>query len=102
MIVTSLAALAASVRSTLDWGRSNSDPRQPVAARKKGAMPGSDTVDRSMDRAEISAGAIELHKFASVQFHQLPPSAKKESTQKRLPSPNATAAAVIRRYTTGA
>ena len=102
MIVTSLSALAASVRSALNWEGSNADTRKPVPARKKSGMPGTDAVDRSKDRAELSAGAIELHKIASVQFHQLPPSAKKESTQKRLPIPNATAAAVLRRYTTGA
>ena len=102
MIVTTLSALAASVRSTLNWGRSSSDTRQPVAARKKGATPGSDTVDRSKDRAEFSAGAIELHKIASLQFHHLPSSSKKDSVQKRSSISNVTAAHVVRRYTSGA
>ena len=102
MIVTTLSALAASVRSTLNWGGSNEDARKPATARKKSAMPGTDAVDRSQDRAELSAGAIELHKIASVQFHQLPPSAKKESVQKRSSSANVMAAHVVRRYTSGA
>jgi hypothetical protein len=103
MIVTSLSALAASVRSTLNWGRSNSDARQPAAARKKGAMPDTDTAGHSQDRVEFSAGAIELYKIASVQFHHLPPSAKKEHVHKRLASPEVRAATgAIRRYTSGA
>ena len=98
MIITSLSALAASVRSTLNWGGSSADSRKPVAARKKSGALATDAVDR----AEISAGAIELHKIASVQFHHLPASAKKESLQKRSSSSNVMAAHVVRRYTSGA
>ena len=101
MIVTSLSALAASIRSTLDWERSNSDARKPAAPRKRSGQP--DTADRSKDRAELSASAIELHKIASVQFHHLPASSRKESLQKRSASSSSVLAAhVVRRYTSGA
>jgi hypothetical protein len=103
MIVTSLSALAASVRSTLNWGRSNSDARPPAATRKKGAIPDTDTAGLSKDRVEFSASAIELYKIASVQFHHLPPSAKKELMHKRPASPDVrVATGAIRRYTSGA
>ena len=98
MIVTSLSALAASIRSTLNWEGSNADPHNPPAPRNKSGMP----ADRSKDRTELSASAIELHKIASVQFHHLPPSSKKESLQKRTPSANVMAAHVVRRYSSGA
>lgn len=100
MIVTSLSALVASIRSTLDWERSNSDARKPTAPRKRSGQP--DTADRSKDRAELSPSAIELHKIASVQFHHLPVSSKKESLQKRSSSSSVLAAHVVRRYTSGA
>jgi hypothetical protein len=101
MIVTSLSALAVSVRSTLTWGRSNPDTSAPPAARKKSATPGTDTVELSKDRAEtlikaldtdgdgivtreeFTDAALELLKRASVRFHHLPPAAKARSIEKR-------------------
>jgi hypothetical protein len=101
MIVTSLSALAVSVRSTLTWGRSNPDTSTPASARKKSATPGTDTVELSKDRAEtlikaidtdgdgivtreeFADGAIELLKRASVRFHHLPPAAKERGIEKR-------------------
>ena len=101
MIVTSLSALAVSVRSTLTWGRSNPETSAPAAARKKSATPGTDTVELSKDRAEtlmkaldtdgdgivtreeFTEGALELLKRASVRFHHLPPAAKGRGIEKR-------------------
>src|SRR6185436_1387908 len=94
MIVSSLSALAVSVRSTLSWGTSNAGTIAPAAARKRSATPGTDTVELSKERAEtlvkaldtdgdgvvtkeeFTAGALELLKRASVRFHHLPPAAK--------------------------
>ena len=101
MIVTSLSALAAAVRTTLTWGQSNTGHQPPARARKKSALPGTDTVELSKDRAEtlvkaldtdgdgvvtreeFTEGAIELLKRASVRFHHLPPPAKKPGIEKR-------------------
>jgi len=101
MIVTSLSALAVSVRTTLKWGTSNAGTTASAAARKKSATPGTDTVELSKDRAEtlikaldtdgdgivtkeeFTESALELLKRASVRFHHLPPSAKGQGIQKR-------------------
>jgi hypothetical protein len=101
MIVTSLSALAASVRSTLTWGGSNPDTNTPARARKKSATPGTDTVELSKDlaetlikaldtdgdgvvtREEFTVGELELLKRASVRFHHLPPAAKAKGIEKR-------------------
>ena len=101
MIVTSLSALAVSVRSTLSWGTSNAGTTAPAAARKKSATPGTDTVELSKDRAEtlmkaldtdrdgvvtkeeFTDGAVELLKRASVRFHHLPPPAKSHGIEQR-------------------
>jgi EF-hand domain pair/EF hand len=88
MIVTSLSALALSVRSTLTWGRSTPGTSAPAPAREKSAPARpTDTVELSKDRAEtlikaldadgdgivtkeeFTDGAIELLKRASVRFH---------------------------------
>jgi hypothetical protein len=101
MIVTSLSALAASVRSTLNWGQPTPDTNTRAAARKKSATPGTDTVELSKNRAETLMkaldtdrdgvvtkeefidGALELLKRASVRFHHLPQTAKGQGIEKR-------------------
>ncbi|HEV8393331.1 MAG TPA: EF-hand domain-containing protein [Vicinamibacterales bacterium] len=101
MIVTSLTALAVSVRSSLTWGQSSPDTSARAAARKKSATPGTDTVELSKERAEtlmkaldtdgdgvvtkeeFTDGALELLKRASVRFHHLPPAAKGQGIEKR-------------------
>ena len=101
MIVTSLSALAASVRSTLNWGQQNPDTSARAAARKKSATPGTDTVELSKGRAEtlmkaldtdgdgvvtkeeFTDGSLELLKRASVRFHHLPQTAKGQGIEKR-------------------
>ena len=101
MIVTSLSALAASVRSTLNWRQQNPDASARAAARKKSATPGTDTVELSKGRAEtlmkaldtdgdgvvtkeeFTDGALELLKRASVRFHHLPQAAKGQGIEKR-------------------
>ena len=114
MFVTSLSALAASVRTTLTWGQSNTGHQPPARARKKSATPGTDSVELSKDRGEtlmkaldtdrdgvvtteeFSDGALELLKRAPVRFHHLPPLSKGRDAK------GATAAAAIRRYVNGA
>jgi hypothetical protein len=101
MIVTSLSALAVSVRSTLTWARSNTDTNTPAAAHKKSATPGTDTVELSKDRAEtlmkaldtdgdgivtkeeFTNGALQLLKRASVRFHHLSPEKKANGIERR-------------------
>ena len=100
MIVTSLSALAVSVRTTLNWGTSNAGT-PARSARKKSATPGTDTVELSKERAEtlmkaldtdrdgvvtkeeFTDGAVELLKRASVRFHHLPPPAKSHGIEQR-------------------
>lgn len=101
MIVTSLSALAASVRSTLTWGHSRPDANKVAPARKKSATPGTDTVELSKDHTEtlmkaldtdkdgvvtteeFSDGAVELLRRASVRFHHLPRTPKDQGIEKR-------------------
>jgi hypothetical protein len=101
MIVTSLSALALSVRSTLTWGRSTPGTSAPAPAREKSAPARpTDTVELSKDRAEtlikaldadgdgvvtkeeFTDGARELLKRAAVRFHHLPPT-KARGIEKR-------------------
>jgi hypothetical protein len=85
MIVTSLSALAVSVRSTLARGRSNTVTSTPAAVSTTPA-PAADSVELStravtlvkaldadgdgvLTKEEFTEGAIELLKRASVRFH---------------------------------
>ena len=58
------------------------------------------------DTVELSKEALELLKRTSVEFHHLPPAAKSPSIEKQdtaltAPLPQATAAALARRYIKG-